>query len=220
MDPQHNPQNPPSAPTPELGQASSPQVVMPQWTYQSGQLQQQQVIGDAVQQSVVQNAEQPKPASMQEVDEDALVSWSASEFLVHEKTRGWYTLLGGGTLLLAIIVGAFTRDLIAVTSIVILGAAVAVIARLKPRELTYTLYPDGIQVGEKYYSYIDFRSFSLLEGPVPSMQLLPQKRIMVPITVYFAPEDADKIIETIGDFLPFEQRNRDWVDRFTNKIRF
>jgi hypothetical protein len=96
-----------------------------------------------------------------------------------------------------------------------------VIAGIKPRVLSYGIDSKGIQVGSKHFGFESFRSFSVLDDPaLPSIQLLPQKRFMVPVTLYFGPQDANKIVEILGEYLPFEHRERDFVDKLTSKIRF
>ena len=69
--------------------------------------------------------------------------------------------------------------------------------------------PDGITVGDKHLHARGFRSFAIIEdGAMVSVQLLPQKRFMVPISVYLDPTQADDIIDAIGEYLPFEHRER------------
>lgn len=219
MDPQNNPQpTPPAQP-----QVPDTPETIPQWTYQSGQLQQVQPIGPAPDQPLVQNEalpQEPQPTPQLSEHDEPLVSWAASEFLTHEKQKSWYALLVVATIVLAAVAFLITRDIMSIIVILVFGLAFGVFGAKKPRELPYALFEDGFQVGDKRYGYIDFRSFTLLDSAIPSIQLLPQKRFMVAMVLYCAPEDVDKIVDTLGQFLPYEQRSRDWVDKFTTKIRF
>ena len=192
-------------------QNEGPKVIPPQWQYQSGQLE--QATAPVSQQSPVSQEVQN--------DDSSLVRWTASEFVSHEKSIGWYLILGFVALLVAAILYFVTKELFSIAVVLILAVALAVFGNLKPRTLDYAILPDGIQIGDKHFGYATFRSFAVIEdGPVPSIQLLPQKRFMVPITIYFAPTDIDAITETLGDYLPFEHKERDFVDKISSRIRF
>ena len=180
-----------------------PKIVEQQWQYQSGQLEQQA---------------SPTPKTPHADDE---IRWSASEFVSHDKTTGWYIVLGIIAFVIAGIMFAITREVFSVVVVLVLAVALGVFGALKPRTLEYAIDGEGITVGDKHFTYDMFRSFAIIEdAPVPSIQLLPQKRFMVPITIYFAPTDADAIIDGLGQFLPFEHKKRDAVDKISSRIRF
>lgn len=188
---------------------NQPQVVQQQWQYQSGQLEQPIAPSPAVE----PQAEPDRPT--------VLVSWSASEFVSHEKSVGWYLLLGFLAVLTSAIIFIITREIFSIIVVLVLAIALAVFGNLKPRTLDYALEDSGIQIGDKFFAYGTFKSFAIIEdSTVPSIQLLPQKRFMVPITVYFAPNDEDIIVSTLGNFLPFEHKKRDTVDKISSRIRF
>lgn len=197
-------------------QNQQPGVIQPQWQYQSGQLEQQ----GGFDQTLIQQPVEPSEPSAA-VDTDQAVRWTASEFISHEKSGSWYILLGVTAVILSAVIYFFTKEIFSVVVVIVLAAALGVFGALKPRTLDYAIYPDGLQVGEKHFTFDMFRSFAVIEdAPVPSIQFLPQKRFMVPITIYFAPNDADTIIETLGEFLPMEQKKRDFVDKLSSRIRF
>lgn len=149
------------------------------------------------------------------------ISWQASEFVAHEKNGGWFIILAIGSVLLAATIFLITREIFSIVVIGILTVAVGMFASLKPRVLDYRISPDGVIVGEKQFGYETFRSFAVIEeGAMQSIQLLPQKRFMVPITLYLDPNQVDKIIDILGEFLPFEHRERDFIDKLTSRFRF
>ena len=175
--------------------------------YNSGQLEQQQAP------DFTQGVAEPSRG-------DA-VSWSASEFIAHEKNGSWYAMLAAGAIILAIIVFIITREWFSMIGIAVLAVAIGVFGNLKPRELSYAVAPDGITIGDKHFGYETFTSFAVIEdGPMPSIQLLPQKRFMVPITMYLDPAQVDEIIDALGDYLPYEQKKRDMTDRISTRFRF
>jgi hypothetical protein len=186
-----------------------PQVEQPNLQYQSGQLE--QPIAPTAEQTLEETVSDGKP----------LVSWAAPEFVSHEKSAKWYIVLALVAAIFAGVMFVFTREIFSVIVVAVLTVAVGVFGNIKPRDLDYAIFGDGIQVGEKHFSYATFKSFAVIDGEqAPSIQLLPQKRLMVPITIYFAPADTDIIVETLGDFLPFEHKERDFVDKISSRIRF
>ncbi len=149
------------------------------------------------------------------------VSWTASEFLHHQKTSKWYLL---AVVVLAVIGGlAFLamREWIGPASIVVLGAILLVAASRKPRNIEYIIDEHGVVIGQKEYLYSDLLSFSIIhEDSMESIMIVPQKRWAMPIYMYFAPEDGQRIFDILSVYLPFEKREKDSLDKFLHKIRF
>jgi hypothetical protein len=151
----------------------------------------------------------------------AQVSWTASEFVAHHKNAGWYLALIGIVALLAGSVFVLTEDLVSTIVIAVVGISFGFFAARKPRELQYALDTSGIHMGEKFYPYSQFKSFSLVqEDAAQSVWLMPLKRFMPILTMYFDPNDQDKIAAMLSNFLPFEERQPDAVDRMMHRIRF
>ena len=50
--------------------------------------------------------------------------------------------------------------------------------------------------------------------------LVGQRRFMVPITIFVDPEHTNEIAELIGQFLPYDQKKRDAVDKLSSRLRF
>ena len=149
------------------------------------------------------------------------VSWSASEYVAHDKTIGWFLGLGATILAVALVVYFITRELVSPVVIAIIGIAFGVFAARQPQVLEFALDEKGLHAGNKLYSYDHFKSFSILEEEATrSILLMPLQRFMPPITVYYDPADENKIIDILGSYLPHEDRQHDLVDRFMRKIRF
>lgn len=152
---------------------------------------------------------------------DALVQWSASEFVDYQKNAGWYVAFLFGILVLGAIVFAVTRDFISTGSIILVGILFMTFAARKPRVLTYSIDESGIRIGDKLYGFDSLRSFAVIdEGKFHSISLLPLKRFMPPVSMYFEPQDESRIASALGSFLPKEDRNQDFVDRLMHRIRF
>lgn len=176
--------------------------------------------------SASQEQQRYAAGDMQPVPTDPIVdtediSWTASEFIAHHKGPGWYSLMALIAVVLMVLVYVITRDLISEAVIVLLIILFAASASRKPRVLQYRLDRRGLTIGDRFYPYAMFKSFSLVqEGAFTSISLLPLKRLMLPINIYYEPKDESRIIEVISAYLPFERRNKDALDRFAHLIRF
>jgi hypothetical protein len=150
------------------------------------------------------------------------VEWTAAEFIYHEKNVMWYLAVAGATLLLSVIAYVFTgKDLVAVAFILITGILFAFMAARRPRQQQYRIDQHGVTVGNRTHRFQDFKSFSLFhEDALSSISLMPLKRFMPLVGVYYSPEDEDKIVEVLGSYLPFDGREPDVVERLMRKVRF
>lgn len=149
------------------------------------------------------------------------VTWSASEYIDHEKTSTWYVAVAVIAIILTGLVYILTRDIVNCIAIVIFAGFFAVVGARKPRTLEYALSLYGIQVGSKNFSYSEFKSFAVMhEGAINSIHLLPLKRFATGMSLYFPPDQEENIVDILGSFIPQEIRKHDPIDRLMNKVRF
>jgi len=149
------------------------------------------------------------------------VHWTASEFIAHQKGVTWYALLILIGVVLAAVGWFVTRDLLSVIVIVLVVGLFAASGGRKPRVLDYNLSHVGLEIGGKQYHYAEFRSFAVMkEGAFSSIMLIPLKRFMPPISIYYDPKDEQKIVDAISQYLPLEQRQHDIFDQIAARIRF
>lgn len=149
------------------------------------------------------------------------VEWSASEYVAHEKSSSWYlgTVFFGA--ILTALIYFITTDIFVTAVVFIAGASMAIYAGRKPDTKQYQLDDKGIKVADKIYPYSNFKSFSIVEeGAIDSIWLKPMKRFSPLVVVYFSPEDEAKIIDVLANFLPHEQRELDFIDQISKKMRF
>lgn len=152
---------------------------------------------------------------------DGAFSWTASEYIEHDRGGGWYFLLLIATAVLAAGVYFLTKEYFAAGTIVAVGLIVGMYARRKPRQMTYELSPSGLRIGEKMYNYGLFKSFALVkDGLLNSIQLAPLKRLMPPISVFYDAADEEKISDILGQHLPYEEAKPDTVDRLSRRLKF
>jgi hypothetical protein len=152
---------------------------------------------------------------------DQAITWTASEFIDHEKGPGWYAALIGGSVVVTALVYFATKDVISTVVVALVAIAFAYFAGHKPRTQQYAVNRQGLQIGIKTYRYQDFKAFSVIEeDAIASIVFMPLKRFMPQLTIYVAPEMEAQVIDYLSAFLPYEQRRADMVDSLMRRIRF
>jgi len=158
----------------------------------------------------------------QPVSDIDTVTWSASEFIEHEKSPAWYGSFLLGSAVLAVLVFFLTKhDIVSTSAVVLVAVLFGAAAVRKPQVRQYAVSDAGVQLGNKSYAYQSFKSFSVAEeGAVVSVVLMPLKRFMPSLTLYLPPDMEDKVVHVLSAVLPMEAHRQDAVDRFLKRIRF
>jgi len=150
------------------------------------------------------------------------IKWTATEFIEHQKSAGWYVAVVFCGLVLAIlayIIGG--RDKISAGVVMALIIGFCLFAARRPGTQEYNISKRGIQVGTKAYSLHDFKTFSVSEeGTAVSIIFMPLKRFMPPLTIHVAPEVEDQVVDFLSLVLPFERIKTSVTDGFLRRIRF
>src|SRR5437868_5766060 len=121
------------------------------------------------------------------------VAWEAPEYIDHPHGSGWYIMLALGTAGLAALVYLVAKDKIATGTIVVVGIIVGIFAAHKPGRAKYEITDSGLSINGRLYNYGSFKSFAVIrEGALSSVNLLPLKRFMPPVSAYFEPDDEEK----------------------------
>lgn len=149
------------------------------------------------------------------------LSWEASEYIHHSKSPLWF--VGFIALMLVLLAVAYflTHAWTFVILVVVMTVAMGVFATRPPRTLHYALTDTGIQIEKSEYHYNDFRAFGIInDGPLYSVMLIPTKRFMPAVNIYFAEDDGEKIVDILGARLPMEDLHLDVIDRWVRRLRF
>ena len=162
-----------------------------------------------------------KPKATAKNNSSRIVSWTASEYIDHERNPSWYVVLLISTLIVAGLIYVLTKDYFATGTVLIVGAIVGSVAHWKPQQVEYQLSPEGLRVGDKFYSYSQFKTFSIIhEDQLSSLVFHPLKKLLPPISIFFDGDDEDKITDVVGEHLPLEERAPDRIDRLSRRLRF
>ena len=94
----------------------------------------------------------------------ALGQWIIPEYTQHERGRWWYVT--AGVIAAALVVWAiWTVNFLFAVVIVLVAIILLVRHSEMPTQLMVSLYEDGVQIGEEFYSYKDFKSFWIIYEP-------------------------------------------------------
>jgi len=149
------------------------------------------------------------------------ISWSASEFIAHQKSLRWYGALGLGAVIIAALTYLITRDKITTGVVIFIALIFGFAASRKPRVMEYRVNASGLQVGPKFFPYSELKSFSIMEeGAFSNIMFTPLKRFMPPIVIYYEPQDEESIATVLARYLPMEHREQGVIDTITTRIRF
>jgi hypothetical protein len=161
----------------------------------------------------------PGPAPAPQPVQNEL-SWEASEYVHIDKGGAWLAGLVVVTVIflgIAVWLAAWTF----VALILVMAIAVGVFAFRPPHTMHYTLTHDGILIGDKVFNYSDFRAFGILQdGAFFTMSLIPIKRFAPALSVYFAEDHGEQIVDIVGDHLPMEDIKPDIIDSLMRRLRF
>lgn len=147
-------------------------------------------------------------------------SWTASEFIAHEKGVRWFLGLGLVAFVLALFAYFVIHDMVAVVAIVIIAIIFGMMATHKPRVLDYHIGPDGITVGNRTFTYAEFKHFGVIhEEAFSNITLIPTGRFAPTLSIYYPPEQEDQIVEVLSQYMPLAAVQYDGLDRFLRRIR-
>lgn len=148
------------------------------------------------------------------------VHWTASEFIAHEKSPLWYLALAGITVILMAFAIFVVHDTVAVVSIFLIAILFGAVASHKPRTLQYTIDSNGITMGNRQFSYGEFKSFGVVkEEAFSNITLAPLKRFAPPLSIYYPPEEEENIVQVLTAYLPVAPVRSDMIDGLLRRIR-
>ena len=166
----------------------------------------------------VEEASAPAPASAASSEP---ITWEASEYIHNEKSALWIMALLTAAAVLVLVAIFLIKSWTFVALIIVMTIALIVMARRPPRIINYALSVTSLRIEEKTYGLHEFRSFGVVEeGAFYSVRLIPIKRFMPAVSLYFAPELGERIVDTLGSALPMQRIEPDFMDKLLEKIHF
>jgi uncharacterized membrane protein YobD (UPF0266 family) len=148
---------------------------------------------------------------------DDVIEWEASEYVHHSKSPAWAVVVCA---IAAVLVGlTIWMQAYTFTALIVVMAIAFIVFAF--RQLHYRLDRSGLHVRDKFYPYEDFRAYGLVQdGALFSVMMLPAKRLMPTITMYFEEKDGEAIVDAVGRHLPMQDIKPDLLDLLMRRLRF
>lgn len=151
---------------------------------------------------------------------DVLVRWHAAEYIAHNRKTGWYITLVTVSALLSLFL-ILLGEWFSVIIVAVMTIAVWVYAQRTPDTLQYHILTGGVQVGAKFYPYEEFRSFSVIRDENWfSVELEPTRRFMPRLSMFLNPQGSETVVSTLEQYLPYEERKMDVIDKLSRHLKF
>lgn len=158
------------------------------------------------------------------VDQPAIdqqsMQWQAEEYIHHPKGYGWIVGLVIVTVLLASL-AVWLQAWTFVLLVVLLGIAIGIYAYRPPRTISYVLSGAMLEIDSRPYPLKNFRAFGILsKGDFHTIMLLPAKRYMPPIHIYFSDNEGEQLVDILGALLPMEPLRHSTIDVLMDLLKF
>ncbi len=152
--------------------------------------------------------------------EEEPVRWQAHEYIHQEKNTLWFVLFGIVVIALILLAIFVIQSITFAILIPVMAAALLVYSHRPPRMLNYTLSRQGLHINDRLYPFTDFKGFGVIrDGSEYSVMLIPVKRFLPGVSVYFPEEAGEAIVDMLGARLPMQELHLDFVDKLVRKLR-
>jgi len=149
------------------------------------------------------------------------ITWTASEYIYHQKDIKWYSIAIVSTIVIAAILWFLLANIIGAVVIIVAGILIIYTAGKKPRDVQYKITGNSLFVGEKEFTFDQFSSFATIkQAAFSGLVFSPLKRFGLYLTVYYDPADEAKILQLLSNRLPLEDVHRDWIEDLLWKIKY
>lgn len=155
-----------------------------------------------------------------------LLSWQASEPVqVNAQNKSIMPgVLGAvGLVALAIfLIGGINFGSVLSVITIIFGVFTLIYVNRQQQQLqNYTIFEEGVAVGNQFYGYSDLKSFNVVSDGdnSPVIELEPVKRFMVRTVIHPDGSNAEQVIDVLSQYLPRQDKEPSTIDRFSAGLR-
>ena len=153
-------------------------------------------------------------------DSKIILSWSAPEFVRHDKGPAWFIILG-------IVVGIFfiisllMKNYFFAVLILMAGGLIYIHALKHPRTLKFSLSEEQLKVGDHIFHLSDLKSFWIFEDPDVRLLRLETKRTFMPqLHLPLGDQQPQTLRQAFIQFIPEKKQQESLIDIFSRKIKF
>lgn len=150
--------------------------------------------------------------------ESLQIEWQAPEYEFRKKTADWFWATG--IIAIALIFSAIVlKNILFAVLILIGGFSLMLYAARKPKIISFSIGPKGVQIAERIYYYDDLKSFWVNYNPPQTKELIieSKKTFMPRVAVMLGDTDPTKARNYLLKFLP-EQKIEESLITTISKI--
>jgi len=152
-----------------------------------------------------------------------LLDWTFPEYAHHNRSFKWYFLISL-IFLLVIIYSFITGNFLFVVFLIIFAVIIFSSDHRSPRKVSFTIFEDGIKVGEnKFYNWSDIKNFHLVYQPPQTTRLYIDLKNMIlsDLSVPLEGKDPLKIRKILKEYLEedLDKENETLMDRLNRWLR-
>lgn len=170
---------------------------------------------DATQQDTAQE-QAFDPAAL---DEEALLTWSADEFVSFERGRYWYIVMGVAIVVL-IGISIWLQSILGAILFGLVGIIVFLFASRKPVTHTIRLMPTGVFVDQTFYAYGSFQSFWIhYQADFQELSLQAKGGVFSSVRVQLGEMDPVEVRAILIQVLPEVEEEISLIDSFARRLK-
>jgi len=160
-------------------------------------------------------------AEQQSPDNNEPIHWEASEYIDNEKDSIWYIIFAIIVLGFILVDFLFLKAYTFSALVIVMAISIIVFSRRPARIVDYTLSgSQGLYIGEKLCHFSEFKAFGLInDHGQNSVVLIPTKRFLPSVSVYFPQEVGEELVDILGARLPMETLKLDLIDNIVRRLR-
>lgn len=133
---------------------------------------------------------------------DVLMEWTFPEFIQHQRSRAWYLwfmLIAVATVIYAIWSANYTF-----AALIVLAAFIMIVRlRREPPDVRFAIREEGVEVGERFYSWRDLKEFYIVYQPPAVKKLYFEFKgtLRPPIDISLETQNPIKLRQQLNEFL-------------------
>ena len=146
--------------------------------------------------------------------DEAIVSWTAPEYIRHEKGEKWF-LIAGVFMLAFVIYGLFTNAWTFSLALVVVSAVYYLLHFEHPNNVEVIISDMGIKVGKRVYPYNKIQAFWIIYHPphVETLNIRTGSKLLPDISIQLNGQDPAPIREYLAGQIPeWEGKEENFTD--------
>ncbi len=146
-------------------------------------------------------------------------SWTAHEFIYHEKNLNWFL---GFALLTIILLGIsiLTKNYFFAFLIVIASFLIFIQSQKHPRRIKFTISEEGITADDRTFAFSQITSFWIFEEQEKWLSLETKILLQTRVSIPLENESPEKIRNILSKFIPEKKQTEHFSDLIARKLKF